>query len=79
MTNIVSIKKLNKTYDNNFKALNNLSLDIKKGEIFTLENIWVKRPGTGEILAPEFNSLINKVSKVDIKVNTQITRAMFDA
>ena len=53
--------------------------NIKKGEIFTLENIWVKRPGTGEILAPEFNSLINKVSKVDIKVNTQITRAMFDA
>ena len=36
MTNIVSIKNLNKTYDNNFKALNNLSLDIEKGEIFAL-------------------------------------------
>tara|TARA_B110000438_G_C15769306_1_gene631113 strand:+ start:177 stop:1121 length:945 start_codon:yes stop_codon:yes gene_type:complete len=36
MTNIVSIKNLNKTYSNNFKALNNLSLDIEKGEIFAL-------------------------------------------
>ena len=36
MTNIVSIKNLYKTYSNNFKALNNLSLDIKKGEIFAL-------------------------------------------
>ena len=36
MTNIVSIKNLYKNYSNNFKALNNLSLDIKKGEIFAL-------------------------------------------
>ena len=31
MRNIVSIKNLNKTYENGFKAINNLSLDIKKG------------------------------------------------
>ena len=36
MTNIVSVKNLFKTYNNNFKALDNLSLDIKKGEIFAL-------------------------------------------
>ena len=36
MTNIVSIKNLNKTYENGFKAINDLSLDIKKGEIFAL-------------------------------------------
>ena len=36
MSNIVSIKNLNKIFRNNFKALNNLSLDIKKGEIFAL-------------------------------------------
>lgn len=36
MTNIVSVKNLYKTYNNNFKALDNLSLDIKKGEIFAL-------------------------------------------
>ena len=36
MTNIVSIKNLNKIYNNKFKAIDNLSLDIKKGEIFAL-------------------------------------------
>ena len=36
MTNIVSIKNLCKTYNGNFKALDNLSLDIQKGEIFAL-------------------------------------------
>jgi len=36
MDDFISIKKLNKTYDNGFKAIDNLSLDIKKGEIFAL-------------------------------------------
>ncbi|QNK78756.1 N-acetylneuraminate synthase family protein [Winogradskyella sp. PAMC22761] len=33
---------------------------IKKGEEFTKKNIWVKRPGTGEILAEHFNSILGK-------------------
>ena len=33
---------------------------IKKGEVFTKENIWVKRPGTGEIQAEHYNSLLGK-------------------
>jgi N-acetylneuraminate synthase len=33
---------------------------IKKGELFTNENIWVKRPGTGSILAEYFKDLIGK-------------------
>ena len=36
MENFISIRNLTKTYGNNFKALDNLSLDIKKGEIFAL-------------------------------------------
>ncbi len=36
MQNIVSIKKLSKIYDNNFQALNNITLDIKKNEIIAL-------------------------------------------
>tara|TARA_B100001250_G_scaffold396437_1_gene402423 strand:+ start:97 stop:1125 length:1029 start_codon:yes stop_codon:yes gene_type:complete len=52
--------------------------DIKKGDIFSLENLWVKRPGTGEILAPEFNSLLNKTALKDIAINTQITNEMFE-
>jgi sialic acid synthase SpsE len=39
---------------------------IKKGEIFTKENIWVKRPGTGEIKAESYSDLLGKVSKKDI-------------
>lgn len=33
---VVSIQKLNKVYDNGFEALRDISLDIKKGEIFAL-------------------------------------------
>jgi len=34
--------------------------EIKKGEKFSMNNIWVKRPGTGEIMAVEFDSILNK-------------------
>ncbi len=37
---------------------------IAKGETLTMDNIWVKRPGTGEILAEDFNKLIGKKSKI---------------
>lgn len=40
---------------------------IKKGELFTKENIWVKRPGTGEILAEDYNSILGKKAKLDIE------------
>lgn len=46
---------------------------IKKGEIFTKENIWVKRPGTGEILAESFNDIIGKIAIRDIEVDEQLT------
>jgi ABC-2 type transport system ATP-binding protein len=36
MQNIVSIKNLTKIYDNDFQALKNISLDIKKNEIIAL-------------------------------------------
>ncbi|MDN3618939.1 N-acetylneuraminate synthase family protein [Polaribacter undariae] len=46
---------------------------IKKGEIFTKENIWVKRPGTGEILAEHFNDVLGKIAKVAINDDEQLT------
>jgi sialic acid synthase SpsE len=46
--------------------------DIKMGEPFTPENIWVKRPGTGEILAEHYDELINMVSTRDIKKDEQL-------
>lgn len=40
---------------------------IKKGEVLTLKNIWVKRPGTGEILAEHFNQVLGKKAKRNIE------------
>jgi N-acetylneuraminate synthase len=45
---------------------------IKKGEVFIKENIWVKRPGTGEILAEHFNVLLGKKAKRDILNDQQL-------
>ena len=33
---------------------------IAEGETFTMDNIWVKRPGTGPILAEHFESILGK-------------------
>jgi len=46
--------------------------DIKKGETLSLDNIWVKRPGTGEILAVELKNVIGKKAKVDMPCNKQL-------
>ncbi|MBZ0326383.1 MAG: N-acetylneuraminate synthase [Altibacter sp.] len=45
---------------------------IKKGELFTEENIWVKRPGTGEIFAEDFKNLLGKKAANDIAVDEQL-------
>lgn len=41
--------------------------DIAAGEEFTKDNIWVKRPGTGEILAEKYEDLLGKVASSSIK------------
>lgn len=46
--------------------------DVNKGRTFTKENIWVKRPGTGEIKAEYYNELLGKKAKKDIKKDSQI-------
>lgn len=47
--------------------------DIKKGDTFTKDNIWVKRPGTGEILADHFNAILGKTAAADIAFDEQLT------
>jgi len=47
--------------------------DIKKGEKLSKENIWVKRPGTGKILAEHFNDLIGKIAARDIGNDEQLS------
>lgn len=45
---------------------------IKAGEIFTKENIWVKRPGKGGILAEDYNTILGKKALVSIDNDVQI-------
>jgi sialic acid synthase SpsE/peptidoglycan/xylan/chitin deacetylase (PgdA/CDA1 family) len=47
---------------------------IKKGEHFTAENIWVKRPGTGEVLAEKYNEVLGKKAAKDIENDVQLTK-----
>lgn len=46
--------------------------DIKKGEQFTKDNIWVKRPGTGEIKAVDYEKIIGKVASGDLEADIQL-------
>ena len=46
--------------------------DITAGEHFTEDNIWVKRPGTGQIKAADYKDVLDKKAKVHIKSNCQI-------
>lgn len=46
--------------------------DIKKGEKFSEANIWVKRPGTGEILAEYFEDCIGQKATRDISAGQHL-------
>ncbi|MGO4913013.1 N-acetylneuraminate synthase [Leeuwenhoekiella sp. W20_SRS_FM14] len=45
---------------------------IEKGEVFTEKNIWVKRPGTGEILAEHFEDILGKKATRAIAADEQL-------
>lgn len=45
---------------------------IKKGEKLTKENIWVKRPGTGEISAEKYHELMGKYVVCDIQTDEHL-------
>lgn len=49
--------------------------DIKKGEKFTEKNIWVKRPGTGEIKAIDYPRVLGKVARRTIAKDSQIKKS----
>jgi N-acetylneuraminate synthase len=50
--------------------------DIKKDEKFTKDNIWVKRPGTGEIKAEKFTDILGKKAKTKILKDEQLKWSM---
>jgi N-acetylneuraminate synthase len=52
--------------------------NIKKGDVFTKENIWVKRPGTGKILAEHFETLLGKKATRNIDNDEQLDFSDFE-
>jgi N-acetylneuraminate synthase len=51
---------------------------IKKGDVLSLKNIWVKRPGTGAILAEHFNSILGKKATRNIENDEQLNWEDFE-
>lgn len=51
---------------------------ICAGDVFTEDNLWVKRPGTGGILAEDLKDLMGKRAKVDIGNDVQLTWEMVE-
>jgi N-acetylneuraminate synthase len=52
--------------------------DIKKGDLLTKDNIWVKRPGTGKILAEHYNGILGKTATRTIQNDEQLGYEDFD-
>jgi sialic acid synthase SpsE len=51
---------------------------IGQGENLSMDNIWVKRPGTGEIKAKHFDDLLGKTAARDIELNQQLAWSDID-
>jgi N-acetylneuraminate synthase len=49
--------------------------EIAAGETLTSDNIWVKRPGTGELKASEYRALLGHTAMSRIPPNTQLRSA----
>ena len=47
--------------------------DIKQGEVFSRDNLWVKRPGTGEIKAEFYEEVLGKAALIDIPKDVHLT------
>lgn len=48
---------------------------IEKGEVLTRENIWVKRPGTGEIPAERYEEILGMRVSESIQIDTHIKQS----
>src|SRR5262245_24409876 len=45
---------------------------VRTGEVFSGENTWVKRPGTGEIKAKDYERVLGRTAARDLAAHTQI-------
>ena len=51
---------------------------VKKGDVFTKENLWVKRPGTGEIFAEDYGKILGRRAVREIAKDVQLTWDMVE-
>ncbi len=69
--NLAILKEEKKTIHFAYSSVVSIK-DIHKNEKFSLNNIWVKRPGTGNFLAKDLNKVIGKKANNFIPSNKQI-------
>lgn len=51
---------------------------VKAGEVFTMDNLWAKRPGTGPVKAEYFNKVIGKRATRDIREDEHLDFGDFE-
>ena len=52
--------------------------EVKAGQRLTTENIWVKRPGTGPILAKDLDSVLGRVARTELPSGVQLSQDDFE-
>ena len=52
---------------------------VKKGEVFTRENIWVKRPGTGDFMAEQYEEILGKKALCNIAGDELLRKEMVES
>lgn len=73
----VAAKEEQVTIDFAFASVVSIN-EIKKGQLLTMENIWVKRPGKNGIHAKYFENILGKTAKRDIQANVQLSWEDFE-
>lgn len=71
------LKEEKVTIDFAFASVVSIS-PIRVGDTLSKENIWVKRPGTGEILAEHFDSILGKKAVRDIPSDSHLSWSDFE-
>jgi N-acetylneuraminate synthase len=51
---------------------------IERGEKLTLDNIWVKRPGTGALLARDLPQVLGRIARRDLRADVQLQPEDFE-
>jgi N-acetylneuraminate synthase len=45
---------------------------VRQGDRYSAENVWVKRPGTGELLAERYDEVLGKRAVRDLPADTHL-------